>query len=227
MLYLHSHNRSNQMRPFELKHLPAFAALTIVSPIFFASSLAHSASLTVHLSDAAGNPLADTVVFAELATGQAQSKSNVVTEIEQKGRKFSPLVTVVQTGSEISFPNHDTVRHHVYSFSPAKTFDIKLYSGVPGSPVRFDKPGSVVVGCNIHDQMLAYIHVVSTPYFAKTDAKGDAQIHNVVAGNYKLKAWHYKAPAPGIVSEKSVTVTSTDVDTVFKLDPKTTATINQ
>jgi len=74
---------------------------------------------------------------------------------------------VVQAGTPILFPNHDKVRHHVYSFSPAKTFELKLYSGVPGTPVLFDKPGLVVLGCNIHDQMVAYVQVVNTPYFAK------------------------------------------------------------
>ncbi|MFZ6753954.1 methylamine utilization protein [Undibacterium sp. Dicai25W] len=101
-------------------------------------------------------------------------------------------MTVVQTGTLISFPNNDTVKHQAYSFSPAKTFELKLYSGKPSEPLLFDKAGTVTVGCNIHDQMLAYIHVVNTPFFAKTDAHGNATLSGLPQGKYILKVWHYQ-----------------------------------
>ncbi len=62
--------------------------------------------------------------------------------------------------------------HHVYSFSEAKTFELALYKGNAHPPLVFDRPGVVVLGCNIHDSMLGYILVVDTPHFASTDAAG-------------------------------------------------------
>jgi plastocyanin len=89
-------------------------------------------------------------------------------EMAQQKKQFVPEVLVVPVGSEVRFPNHDTVRHHVYSFSPAKKFELKLYTGTPANPVLFDRPGVVVLGCNIHDQMVGWILVVDTPYYAQT-----------------------------------------------------------
>ena len=122
-----------------------------------------------------------------------------------------PVMTVVQTGTEISFPNNDTVRHHVYSFSAAKPFELKLYSGTPGTPILFDKPGTVVIGCNIHDQMVAYIQVVSTPHFGKTDQAGKVSIADLPPGKYRLKAWHYRLPAAATPVETEITVAKTDL----------------
>ena len=195
----------------------------VLFALLVAGSLGSSAvagTVTVQVNDAAGQPVADAVVYAEAAGGQVLPKSSRSAEIEQKARKFAPLVTVVQAGSEISFPNNDTVRHHVYSFSAAKIFELKLYSGTPGSPIVFDKPGTVVVGCNIHDQMVAYIQVVNTPYFARTDASGKARIDAVAAGKYSLKYWHYKTPAPNQIQEQPLIVTAADAAVAFKLNSK-------
>jgi len=166
------------------------------------SGLAH-AGVTVHVQDDAGKAVADAAVYLEGGPAQAKSK-RASAEIEQRNKTFIPLVTVVQTGTEISFPNNDTVRHHVYSFSPAKSFDLKLYAGKPAAPVLFDKSGTVVLGCNIHDQMLAYVQVVDTPYFAKTDANGNAKIASPASGKYSLKVWHYMQPAGSAVHEQSL-----------------------
>jgi len=111
-------------------------------------------------------------------------------EIGQENKTFIPLVSVVQTGTAISFPNRDTVRHHVYSFSPAKTFELKLYAGTPAKPVTFNEPGLVVLGCNIHDHMVAYVMVANTPWQAVTDAQGRAEFEDVPAGEYDLQYWH-------------------------------------
>ena len=141
---------------------------------------------------------------------------------DPEGRKFIPLVSVIQVGTSVSIPNNDTVRHHVYSFSPAKVFDIKLYSGQPANPIVFDKPGTVILGCNIHDQMLAYIQVVPTPWFAKTDASGTAVIESIPAGKYQLKAWHYGLPPTAPIPEQAVTVSGADLNETFKLNAKAT-----
>jgi plastocyanin len=136
-------------------------------------------------------------------------------EIAQTHRQFSPQVTVVAVGTSIAFPNHDTVRHHVYSFSPVKTFELKLYAGVPAAPVLFDKPGIAVLGCNIHDEMVAWVVVVDTPLYARSAAGGRAQIDAVPAGAYELRVWHSDlaeptAPAsvPLVVGDANVEVHS-------------------
>jgi plastocyanin len=183
-------------------------------------SMALGATLAVGVTDMAGTPLADAAVYAEPLSGQAAPKSLHMVEIEQKKRKFLPLVTVIQTGTEISFPNNDTVKHHVYSFSPAKTFDLPLYSGKTAAPQLFDKSGTVVLGCNIHDQMIAYVEVVNTPYFAKTDAAGMAKLENLPSGKYALKAWHFRLPPLAQTVEQPITMSGADDHATFKLDAK-------
>ena len=161
-----------------------FAALVASFPTAFA------ADVTVQVTDMNGQPLKDAVVYVQ-GESLNQASAPKKADIEQKGKKFNPLVSVVQAGSSVSFPNNDSVRHHVYSFSPIKKFELKLYSGVPANPVVFDKAGTAVLGCNIHDAMLAYVHVVDTAYFAKTDGAGLATILHVPDGQHQLNVWHY------------------------------------
>lgn len=170
--------------------------LTVVRPVAFFFTLmfcvaAHASGLTVTVQDGDGKPLAEAVVFVEFDGAANAAKNPKPAEIEQRGLKFVPLVSVIQTGAKIAFPNYDKVRHHIYSFSPAKKFDQKLYSGVAAAPQVFDKPGTVVLGCNIHDRMIAYVKVVDTPYFAKTDAAGVARIELPANAKVSLKAWHF------------------------------------
>jgi hypothetical protein len=114
--------------------------------------------------------------------------------IDQINKKFVPRVSVVRAGTTITFPNSDRIRHQVYSFSPAKTFALKLYAGSPKTPVDFAQSGLVVLGCNIHDTMVAFVGVVDSPYFAKTTDSGIATV-NLPAGRYRLRAWHPNAVA--------------------------------
>jgi plastocyanin len=136
-----------------------------------------------------GQPLADAAVVLEPVSGNMPGTSPTVT-IAQRDRELIPYVTVVQKGTAIEFPNQDPFKHHLYSFSPAKTFEIKLYAGKPARPVVFDKPGEVALGCNIHDWMEAYVLVVDSAYFAKTDINGWARIADVAPGSYRLRWWH-------------------------------------
>ncbi|MFN3586460.1 MAG: methylamine utilization protein [Moraxellaceae bacterium] len=139
--------------------------------------------------DGKGQPLMDAVVMLTPAAGSAPA-APVSAVIEQVNRRFIPLVTVVPVGSQVAFPNRDSIRHHVYSFSPAKKFDIKLYVGDPPAPVRFDTPGVVVLGCNIHDWMLAFVVVTDAPHFGKTGEDGRVQLPGVSAGSYRAQLWH-------------------------------------
>jgi plastocyanin len=192
----------------------ASACFCVLSAHAFASALA------VQVHDAAGKPLADVVLYAE-PEGGALPKNPKPAQIEQRGLKFLPLVSIVQAGSQISFPNNDKVRHHIYSFSPAKKFDQKLYSGVAASPQVFDKAGTVVLGCNIHDRMIAYVKVLDTPFFAKSDAGGIARIELPAAGKYTVKAWHFNMAA-GAGAEQEVEVKPGDAPSTasFKLAMK-------
>jgi plastocyanin len=149
-----------------------------------------AASLEVDVHDGAGKPVADVAVYATSGAGAAEARPGRLAEIQQIDREFVPYVTVVQAGTTVTFPNRDPILHHVYSFSPAKSFEIKLYKGGSPSEVLFDKPGVVTLGCNIHDWMIGYVLVVPTPHFGKTDANGVARLHDLPSGSYEIRAWH-------------------------------------
>ncbi len=167
-----------------MDHRPALATLSWALPV-----AAGAASLTVSVSDAGGQPLQDAVVAVQVAGEPAVAAPGTRAELAQRQRAFDPGVLPVQTGTAVYFPNFDTVRHHVYSFSPIKPFEIKLYAGTPAAPTVFDKPGVAVLGCNIHDRMLGHVVVVDTPHFARTDARGQATLL-LPPGEHQLSVWH-------------------------------------
>jgi plastocyanin len=160
------------------------------------ATFAHASTLTVQVVDQTGVPVQDAVVYAVPVNGRALASKAAPAVIDQVKRQFVPLVSVVQTGASVSFPNKDNIEHDVYSFSPAKRFELNLYHGVPAKPVVFDKPGLVVMGCNIHDNMVAYLLIVDTSYFAKSDAKGIATLTNLPPDSYRLTVWHFRQSDP-------------------------------
>ncbi len=176
-----------------------------------------AAGVQVTVQNAAGQPLAGAVVFLESREARAQATPMAHAEIAQKARAFDPVVSVVTVGTPVAFPNLDTVRHHVYSFSPVKTFELKLYIGTPASPVVFDKPGIAVLGCNIHDQMAAWVVIVETPYHALGDATGRAALAEVPAGSYRLRVWHPDLPVGAPASDEALAVTGADLHKVVRL----------
>lgn len=178
-------------------------ALSSFAILCMFNSQAKAADIEVQVNDTNGANVENAVVFLE-PKDKAAPVLKSQAAIAQKNKTFIPLVTVIQAGNNIVFPNQDSVRHHVYSFSPAKTFELKLYSGVPNTPVTFDKAGTVVLGCNIHDQMLAFVYVVDTPYFAKTDAKGKVKFGDIPNGEYLLKVWHYGLKKENVTVDKPV-----------------------
>ena len=183
-----------------------FALFLTLSLCLFQATQA--GNVRVRVQDGTGRSLADAVVFLESAAAKSLVKSASGSEIAQVGKQFVPSVTVVPVGSLVQFPNRDTVRHHVYSFSPAKTFELKLYTGTAASPVLFDRPGIVVLGCNIHDHMTAWVVVVETPYHARTDGDGRAVLEGVPPGAYRLRAWHAGLPVGTPPHEQSIVVGS-------------------
>lgn len=165
--------------------LSALAALTL-------SSQALAGDLSVVVRNAAGQPVKDAVVTLKPAAGGAAGAPIKFTwpySVAQQNISFNPFVLIVPVGSNVSFPNKDNVRHHVYSFSPIKKFELKLYGRDESRSLLFDKAGVVALGCNIHDQMIAYVVVVDTAYAAKTGADGVALIRNAPAGNAAMTIW--------------------------------------
>ncbi|MBV6850562.1 methylamine utilization protein [Xanthomonas euvesicatoria] len=144
-------------------------------------------AVNVTVADA-GGVLVDAVVSLEPARPAPPAAAKTA-EMDQVNSQFVPAVLAVRTGTLVRFPNNDQIRHQVYSFSPAKRFELPLFQGTTATPVRFDQAGLVTIGCNIHDWMLGYIVVLDTPYFGKTGSDGRAQLE-APAGNYTLRVWH-------------------------------------
>ena len=159
---------------------------------------AQAVPVTVQLRGPTGQPVANAAVAVEVK-GRIGKTTAAKAEMGQRDRQFTPQLLVVQTGTAVNFPNFDTVRHHVYSFSPIKVIDIKLYSGTPAAPVVFDKPGVATLGCNIHDRMSAHIVVVDTPTFGRTDDKGQVAF-DLPPGEHMVKAWHAGQKSPTLQS---------------------------
>jgi plastocyanin len=178
---------------------------------------AQAADVQVQVQDASGRPLADAVVFLESEQARRQVRPVAGLEMAQNHKQFVPQVLIVPVGSEVRFPNHDTVRHHVYSFSPAKKFELKLYAGTPAQPVRFEQSGVVVLGCNIHDQMVGWVLVLDTPYYAQTSASGQAALSTVPAGRYRLRTWHARLPAGAPVPEQALEVSASGATALVRL----------
>lgn len=141
------------------------------------------------LFDSKGQALENAVVWlsSEAVNNTPEQASQF--EMKQQNRAFMPHVLVVPKGAQVAFPNLDSIMHHVYSFSEAKQFELKLYRDTPKQPVVFNNTGVVELGCNIHDWMLGYIVVVDSPYFAKSNAQGEVTLA-VPTGEYQLNVWH-------------------------------------
>lgn len=155
------------------------------------TATAVAANLEVAVHDLSARPLQDAVVYAEPLGAPLPASHDIAhATIDQVNKEFVPLVSVVRTNTEITFPNSDNFRHSIYSFSGAKPFTTKLYSGKQAPPVLFDKPGLVVLGCNIHDMMAAWIVIVATPYFGKTTPGGTSVLKGLEPGDYRVSVWY-------------------------------------
>ena len=171
------------------KHFKIFFKTSICSILTALPFHVNAASVSAKRTTNDGKPVKDAVV--SLNTNRSvRAKKGQTFIIDQVNKTYVPHVTVIQAGNNISFPNKDNIRHHVYSFSAAKKFELPLYEGTPTNPVTFNKPGIVVLGCNIHDWMRAYIYVSETPYFGVSDSSGNIKIKNIPDGSYSLTTWH-------------------------------------
>jgi plastocyanin len=167
-----------------------FARLAVLLVCATLGPQAFGAELHAAVYDQNGKPLPNAVVVATPEEGSVPAARSTVEIVDQVDKEFMPYVKAVRAGSYVKFPNKDDIRHHVYSFSPAKKFELPLYTGTPAQPMLFDKPGIVKLGCNIHDWMIAYIYVAETPYFGKSEADGRVELEALPPGRYHVRVWH-------------------------------------
>jgi plastocyanin len=169
-----------------------------------------AADLNISVVDGAGHAVAGVVLVAEPESAPVVASKHPARTVimDQQNMQFVPNIVVVQTGGGVEFPNSDQIEHQVYSFSAAKSFQLSLYAGHKYPPVVFDRPGLVVVGCNIHDHMIGYIYVVDTPFFGRSNESGQLSLHDLPAGTYRVTAWHPRMQEPeGTSLQMSVPVT--------------------
>lgn len=179
---------------------------------------AQAASVTVVVKSADGRPIADAVVVID----SPRAPSTPIRfpwpyEMAQQDIMFAPHVLIVPVGAQVTFPNRDRVRHHVYSASKAKKFDLKLYGREETRSLVFDRPGAVALGCNIHDAMSAVVFVTTSPYTVKTDGNGRASFAGVPGGNATVRIWHPAIRAPGNVMAQSLAIAETGTTTTLTL----------
>jgi plastocyanin len=187
---------------------PAAALVIFIGAVHSFQAEGGSVSGTVSgWSDFAETPA---VVYIGEIAGREFEPSTGIAVIDQRGIRFVPHVLAVQVGTVVEFPNNDTVLHNVFAPSPTgDLFHLGTYpSGVTRSH-RFDEPGEVVLLCNVHPEMEAYILVVATPFMAVTDEKGAFTITGVPPGTHTLRVWHprLKGEAKEIVIREGASIT--------------------
>lgn len=183
----------------------AWTAGLLLSLLVCAS--AQAADLTVRVRNAKGSPVANAVVAFYPAGGAGSARIAGPFRMTQFNMQFDPFVLIAPVGASVAFPNLDRVQHHVYSFSPTKVFELKLYGKGEVHSVRFDKAGVAAIGCNIHDQMLAFIYVTDTPFTVKTNAAGVAVLRDAPSAAGRLKIWHPYAKVKGGSVEQAAAFT--------------------
>ncbi|HEX6832563.1 MAG TPA: methylamine utilization protein, partial [Rudaea sp.] len=152
---------------------------------------ARAGELHVHVADARGAAVADAVVTAEARGNVDMSTSHAPATkvIDQKNETFLPYIEIFHPGDKVVFHNSDRTRHHVYTFAPARQFEFVLAPGQSSDPIELDHPGSIAVGCNIHDGMITYLYVSAAPWIARTDKDGNATL-DLPRGDFGVRAWH-------------------------------------
>ncbi len=177
-------------------------ALALLLSLFCANVMA--VTITLNTTQKSPPDLTGAVLFL---TAQADAPGNAVesenqpaagAEIAQRNRQFAPYITVVQTGTEVTFPNQDNVAHHVYSFSSGNAFEWPLYAPGDSRKKIFSEPGLVTIGCNIHDWMLSYLLIVDTPYYGFLE-DNRVEIADVPPGKYRMSLWY-----PGLKPAKPI-----------------------
>jgi plastocyanin len=150
-------------------------------------------AIEITLTDQLGNKLSNAAIWLESSASSTHLRnSDTIFNMSQRDKAFSPHILIVPQNAKVNFPNFDPILHHVYSFSTAKSFELKLYKDTPNSIVTFENLGVVELGCNIHDWMLGYILVVNSDFYSLTNSDGSANIMIKAQqlGSTKLHVWH-------------------------------------
>ncbi|MBA4137837.1 MAG: methylamine utilization protein [Opitutus sp.] len=197
--------------------MPRFPAVLLICVL--AGRAVAAADVSFVVKDAQGQAVPDAVIALYALDVPAATLPPLATPVEivQQDQEYAPYVTVVRVGTEVVFPNRDDIQHHIYSLSKAKRFEKPLYAPGAHESVLFDAPGIVTLGCNIHDWMIAYLVVLPTPHFAKTDANGAAQL-SVPAGRYRIEVWHPRLAATDM-REVTLVDAAVPLDYTLKLKP--------
>jgi plastocyanin len=173
---------------------------------------AFAGDLVVTVTTKDGKPLPDAVVTLPAPAGAPAPKFPWKLEIAQKDKQFSPFVLIAPVGAQVAFPNLDKYRHHVYSFSKGNKFELELYGREEKRSVSFKTAGVAALGCNIHDNMVAFVRVVDTPWAAKANAKGVAEVKDAPDGATQVTVWH-----PHAKSRDQITITDITIAGVTRL----------
>ena len=180
----------------------------------------HAAALTVRVVDASGRPVRDAVVKLQPSGTAAHApRAGGRYVVSQQNLQFHPFLTVVPVGADVSFPNLDPTKHHVYSFSAAKRFELKLFARDQSRTVHFDKPGVVALGCNIHDGMSAFIFITDSPWTARTNAQGIATFGDAPGARGTVVVWHPYLRAPGGAVQQAVAAGQRSATFTIRLRP--------
>jgi plastocyanin len=174
---------------------------------------ATAASLAVRVARPDGKPITGAVVLLHGPPGSRPPPAATFV-VDQVNQTFTPDLTVIPVGSTVTFPNSDKVSHQVYSFSPARRFQLPLYRGTPYAPVTFANAGVVTLGCNIHDDMIAYLVVTEAGWFGRTAADGTWTATNLPSGDFRIEVWHPRMRETATVIERALTLAATKPDSV-------------
>src|SRR5579863_8736354 len=199
--------------PARLCRCRAIAGLTAGALLVFAAlgtaGPAVGATLVINVQTTDGRAVAGAVITVRPLDGPPRKPAPVHAVMDQINRAFEPDLLVVPVGSTVEFPNSDSVSHQIYSFSPAKRFQLPLYRGKPYPPVHFEQAGVVTLGCNIHDEMLAFLLVTDAPYFGRTNQAGGWSA-DVPRGRYRVAIWHPRLRDSEADLQRELSVGDTD-----------------
>ena len=192
--------------------------LVVASCVSWAQPDTVSGKIVIQQNGKAARSAAGAVVWLTPTKGEAPKPPEKVFRLVQKNKHFSPHLLVVPVGSAVLFPNEDPFFHNVFSVYEGTRFDLGLYESGSSKEVRFNRPGPSYIFCNIHPEMSAVIMVMTTPYYATTDAAGDYSIEDVLPGEYEFQVWYESAQPEQLKRlQHRVTITATNA----RLDPVT------
>lgn len=197
------------------------APTSVIGVLMCAAATANAATLTVAVTNRADEPVGEAAIYAVPVDDARDATAPLPTAImDQREQTFVPHMLVVEIGTSVEFPNHDTVGHHVYSFSDTKSFELPLYTGRAHAPIVFHHPGIVDIGCNIHDRMEAHIVVVDTPYFGVTSGRGAAELVDVPPGEYTIHIYTPRLPPQSQPASQKIVVANSAVHVEIPIESR-------